>query len=66
MRIVSPLALIAMGVMSMGAVIRDEVGYLVLRMKQELGRNKGVLRPDELGESRQALAIYQGIAAQAR
>jgi len=50
----------------MGAVIRDEANCLVVRMKQELGRNKGVLRPDELGESRQALAIYQGIAAQAR
>ena len=45
---------------------RREIDCFVQRMQEELKRNEGVLRPNELDEYRQALAIYQRIAAQAR
>ena len=44
---------------------RHEIDYFVQRMQQELKRNEDVLRPNELDEYRQALAIYQKIAEQA-
>ena len=45
---------------------RDEVEYLIRRMKQELARNAGVLRPAELNEYREALRTYEEIAKTAR
>ena len=45
---------------------RAEVEYLVRRMKEELERNRDVLRPDELDEYRQALTAYESLAADAR
>lgn len=45
---------------------REEVAYLVRRMKEELKRNQGVLRPEGLDEYRRALAIYEEIANKAR
>jgi hypothetical protein len=45
---------------------RHEIDYFVQRMQEELKRNEGVLRPNELDEYRQALAVYQKIAEQAR
>ena len=35
-------------------------------MKEELARNQDVLPPESLQEYRQALAVYEGIAAKAR
>ena len=45
---------------------REEVSYLVRRMKEELERNKGVLRPEGLAEYREALRVYEELAATAR
>jgi len=45
---------------------RDEVAYLVQRMKQELERNTGVLRPDALKEYQEALAVYERLAKHTR
>ena len=45
---------------------RAEADYLVGRMKQELERNEGVLRPNELDEYRQALRAYEELARDAR
>jgi hypothetical protein len=45
---------------------RREVRYLIERMEEELARNKGVLDEAALGEYREALKVYQGLAKQAR
>jgi hypothetical protein len=45
---------------------REEVEYLVSRMKEEIQRNQDVLRPDELEEYRQALSAFESRAAIAR
>ena len=45
---------------------RQEVDYLIRRMKEELQRNNDVLPPDALEEYRQALRVYEQIAATAR
>ena len=45
---------------------RQEVDYLIRRMKEELARNKDVLRPEGLKEYEQALRIYEELAQQAR
>lgn len=45
---------------------KAEVDYLVRRMKEELDRNRDVLRPEALDEYRQALAAYESLAAEAR
>jgi len=45
---------------------REEVEYLVGRMKEELQRNQDVLGPDALEEYRRALRQYQELAVTAR
>jgi len=45
---------------------RKEIEYLVGRMKEELDRNRGVLRPDELAEYEKALSAYQRLGEHAR
>ena len=45
---------------------RKEVDYLIRRMKEELARNKGVLRPEGLKEYEEALRVYEELAKQAR
>lgn len=45
---------------------KAEVDYLVRRMKEELDRNRDVLRPDDLEEYSKALAAYESLAADAR
>ena len=45
---------------------REEVDYLVRRMKEELERNKEVLRPEGLAEYREALRAFEKLAAEAR
>jgi hypothetical protein len=45
---------------------REEVDYLIRRMKEELERNKDVLRPEDLEEYREALRAYEETAATAR
>jgi len=45
---------------------REEVDYLIRRMKEELERNGPVLRPEGLEEYREALRVFQNIAATAR
>lgn len=45
---------------------REEVDYFVRRMKEELQRNQAVLRPDDLKEYREALAVYEDLAERAR
>ena len=42
---------------------RAAIEYLIGRMKEELARSKKTLRPDELEEYRQALRVYEKIAA---
>ena len=44
---------------------REEVEYLIRRMKEELKRNQGTLRPEDLKEYREALEVYQQIADRA-
>ena len=45
---------------------REEVAYFVRRMKEELKRNEPILRPGDLNEYRQALAVYEKLAEAAR
>jgi hypothetical protein len=45
---------------------RQEIEYLVGRMKEELDRNRGVLGPDELAEYEKALSAYRRLAEHAR
>ena len=45
---------------------REEVAYLIDRMKGELQRNRDVLRPEGLKEYNEALRIYEAIAEKAR
>lgn len=45
---------------------REEVQYFIRRMKEELARNQGVLRPDELKEYAEALKAYERLAAGAK
>jgi hypothetical protein len=45
---------------------RVETDYLIKRMKEEIERNRPVLKPDELKEYEEALAIYERIAATAQ
>jgi len=45
---------------------REEVDYLVRRMREEIERNEGILQPDELDEYRQALRAYEGLEADER
>jgi hypothetical protein len=40
---------------------RDEVQYLVDRMRAEIERNRPLLAPAELAEFEQALATYQAL-----
>jgi len=43
-----------------------EVEYFIGRMKKELARNRGMLRPDAIAEYERALKIYQDISKLAR
>ncbi|HUT90958.1 MAG TPA: CehA/McbA family metallohydrolase [Thermoguttaceae bacterium] len=45
---------------------REEVDYLIRRMKEEIERNGDVLRPEGLQEYREALRAYEDLAATAR
>lgn len=45
---------------------KREIDWLVQRTREELERNRGVLRPAELAEFEQALEVYRGIAARAQ
>ena len=45
---------------------REEVDYLIRRMKEEIERNRDVLRPEGLEEYHHALQVYQEIAKEAR
>jgi len=43
-----------------------EVNYFILRMEQEIVRNRGILAAEEVAEYEQALAIYREIARRTR
>jgi hypothetical protein len=43
-----------------------EVAYFIERMQQEIARNQGVLRAEDIAEYERALAIYREIAQRAR
>jgi len=45
---------------------RAEVEYMIGRMKEEVQRNRDVLRPESLEEYREALRAYENMAATAR
>ncbi len=45
---------------------RREVNYFIGRMEQEIARNRGVLKPEELAEYEQALKIYQALGERAK
>jgi hypothetical protein len=44
---------------------KEETDFLIKRMQDQIKRNEGVLPEDALGEYRQALEIYKGIARSA-
>ncbi len=44
---------------------RAEVRYMIQRMKEEIARNRSVLKPEELDEYRGALQVYEKIAERA-
>jgi hypothetical protein len=44
---------------------REEIGYLIRRMKEELNRNQDILQGEGLEEYRKALRIYEEIARRA-
>jgi hypothetical protein len=45
---------------------REEIEYLIQRMKEEIARNQDVLSADALTEYKEALSIYERIAESAR
>jgi hypothetical protein len=45
---------------------KEEIGFLIRRMQEQIERNEGVLPKEALDEYRQALKIYQKIARSAR
>jgi len=44
---------------------KEEAGFLVKRLKDEIERNKEILKPDALAEYEKALEVYRGIEARA-
>jgi hypothetical protein len=45
---------------------RERVEYFIRRMEEEIVRNTGVLKPEEIEEFRSALKVYRQIAADAQ
>jgi hypothetical protein len=45
---------------------RDEIDFLISRVREQIERNSGVLPAEAMAEYRKALAIYEDIARQAR